>query len=82
MAQDLDRSTPRSCGGNRSGVAQVLSITTVPPRACIASAMAGTSCISKVCEPGASTSTARVFSRISPAMPAPITGSKYSTSTP
>ena len=38
-------------------------------------AMAGMSCISKLCEPGASTTTASVLSRISAAMPAPISGS-------
>ncbi len=37
--------------------------------------MAGMSCISKLCEPGASVSTAAVFPRISAAMPAPMVGS-------
>ena len=36
--------------------------------------MAGMSCISKLCEPGASTNTARVFGLNSLAMPAPISG--------
>ena len=71
----IARSTPRSWGGKNSGVAHVLSMMTHTSRACAAAAMAGTSCISKLCDPGASTSTARVFGRISSAMPAPTVGS-------
>jgi hypothetical protein len=45
----------------KSGVAQVLSIITSTSRACAAATIAGMSCISKVCEPGASVQTALVF---------------------
>ena len=68
-------STPRSWGGKNSGVAQVLSITTAMSRGRHSAAMAGMSCISKLCDPGASTSTARVLGRKSSAMPAPTLGS-------
>ena len=60
----MHRSTPSLCGGKKSGVAQVLSMSTTAPCRCAAAAMAGTSCISKVCEPGASVKTAVVFGRI------------------
>ena len=68
-------STPRACGGKNSGVAQVLSMTVGMSRARAAAAMAGTSCISKLCDPGASTTTARVLGRNRSAMPAPSVGS-------
>ena len=71
----IARSTPRSCGGNSSGVAQVLSMSTTAPCRCAAAAMAGMSCISKDCEPGASVNTAVVFGRSSASMPAPSAGS-------
>ena len=65
----LDRDVDAlSCGGKKSGVAQVLSISTTTPRACATSAMAGMSCISKDSEPGASVNTAVVLGRISSAM--------------
>jgi hypothetical protein len=48
---------------------------TQAPRSCAAAAMAGMSCISKLCEPGASTTTASVFGCMSAAMPDPISGS-------
>ena len=41
-----------SMGEKKSGVAQVLSMMTQAPRACATSAIAGTSWISNVCEPG------------------------------
>ena len=62
-------STPWAWGGKKSGVAQVLSIRTQAPRACATSAIAGTSWISKLCEPGDSVSTALVFGRMSASMP-------------
>ncbi len=68
-------STPRACGGKNSGVAQVLSMTTAMSRGRHSAAMAGTSCISKLCEPGASTSTARVLGRNSSAIAGPSVGS-------
>ncbi len=49
-------------------------MTTQTSRACAAAAMAGMSCISKLCEPGASTITPIVFGWISFSMPAPISG--------
>ncbi len=49
-------------------------MTTRARRAWAAAAMAGTSWISKVCEPGDSTYTTRVVSRINGAMPAPTSG--------
>ena len=42
----MARSTPCSCGGKNSGVAQVLSMMTQMSRSCAASAIAGMSCIS------------------------------------
>ena len=62
-------------GREESGVAQVLSMMTQAPRACTTSAMAGMSWISKVCEPGDSTSTAFVFDRMRASIPAPMRGS-------
>ena len=50
----IERSTPCSRGRKNIGVAQVLSIATRAPRPWAAFAIAGTSCISKVSEPGAS----------------------------
>ena len=50
-------------------------MSTQAPRACATAAIAGTSWISRVCEPGDSVSTALVFGRISASMPAPISGS-------
>jgi hypothetical protein len=55
---------------------QVLSSMTSAPRAWAAAAMAGMSGISKDCDPGASTSTARVFCLNSRSIPRPISGSK------
>ena len=64
----MARSTPRSCGGKKSGVAQVLSMMTQTPRAWATAAIAGMSCISSDCEPGASVRIARVLARISSAI--------------
>ena len=75
MPASTAMSAPRACGGKNSGVAQVLSMTTHRSRACAAAAIAGTSCTSKLCEPGASTSTARVFGLNRSAIPAPSSGS-------
>ena len=50
-------------------------MSTHAPQACAASAIAGMSCISKVCEPGASVNTAFVFGRNRSRMPAPTSGS-------
>ncbi len=69
------RSTPWECGEKKSGVAQVLSMMTQAPRACATSAIAGTSWISNVSEPGDSVSTALVFGRMRASMPAPMAGS-------
>jgi hypothetical protein len=71
----IDRSTPWSSARKYSGVAQVLSISTSAPCRCAAAAIAGMSCISKLCEPGASVNTARVFGLNREAMPPPISGS-------
>ncbi len=71
----IDRSTPFSKARKYSGVAQVLSISTTAPLSWATVAMAGMSCISKLCEPGASTKTARVFGLMSLAIPSPISGS-------
>jgi hypothetical protein len=68
-------STPRACGGKNSGVAQVLSISTIASRACATAAIAGMSCISNESEPGASVNTARVFGLNSCAISAPTSGS-------
>ena len=75
VAAWIDRSTPWSKARKYSGVAQVLSMSTTAPAAWAAAAIAGTSCTSNESEPGASTNTARVFGRISAAMPPPIIGS-------
>ena len=64
-----------SCGGKKSGVAHVLSITTRAPCLCATSAIAGMSSISKDWEPGASVRTAAVPGRINAAIPEPIAGS-------
>jgi hypothetical protein len=56
-------------------VAQVLSSNVVTPRAFAAATIAGTSCTSKLSDPGLSMKIARVFSPIRSAMPAPIIGS-------
>ena len=68
-------STPRAWGGKNSGVAQVLSISTIRSRACATDAIAGMSCISKESEPGASVKTARVFGLNNDATSAPSRGS-------
>jgi hypothetical protein len=68
-------STPWACGEKKSGVAQVLSMMTQAPWACATSAIAGTSWISNVSEPGDSISTAFVLGRIMASMPAPMAGS-------
>jgi hypothetical protein len=68
-------STPCACGEKNSGVAQVLSATTQAPREWAAAAMAGMSCTSSDCEPGASTNTALVLARISAEIPEPTSGS-------
>jgi hypothetical protein len=60
----------------------VLSSSTVAPRACAAAAIAGTSCTSKLSEPGDSRKTARVLSRMSAAIPVPTSGWKNVVSTP
>ena len=54
-------STPLACELKNSGVAQVLSISTIASRACATAAIAGMSCISNDSEPGASVNTARVL---------------------
>ncbi len=61
--------------GKKSGVAQVLSSRVATPLAFAAAQMAGTSCTSIVSEPGLSRKIALVRSPISPAMPAPASGS-------
>ena len=68
-------STPCSSGLKYKGVAQVLSIIVSTPRPRATAAIAGTSCTSKVSEPGDSMNTTLVLARISPSMAAPISGS-------
>lgn len=59
-----------------TGVAQVLSMMVLIPRALATAVMAGTSCTSKVCEPGDSRKMVEVLlSLSSPAIPAPTSGS-------
>ena len=55
VAAWIEMSTPCSKGLKYSGDAQVLSMTTKAPRRCASSAMAETSCTSKLIEPGDST---------------------------
>ncbi|MNY82517.1 hypothetical protein D3C86_2246710 [compost metagenome] len=54
VAAWIEPSTPKSSGLKNSGVAQALSIVTTAEMRCAAAVIAGTSCISKVLEPGAS----------------------------
>ena len=68
-------STPRRWAGKKIGVAQVLSIITQTSRACATAAIAGMSCISSDCDPGASVKIALVLGRMSSAIPAPMAGS-------
>ena len=68
-------STPCSSALKYNGVAQVLSSMVSTPRARATAAIAGTSCTSKVSEPGDSMNTTRVSGRIRASMPAPISGS-------
>jgi len=69
VAAWIDRSTPRASAGKKIGVPQVLSISTEALRACATAAIAGTSCTSKVSEPGLSQYTALVLGRNNAAMP-------------
>ena len=75
VAACSDTSTPRAKASHPSGVAQVLSATSNAPWAWAAAARAGTSCISKVSEPAASTNTTRVLACSSSLIPAPSSGS-------
>ena len=61
---EVERASPRCCPSAPAA-----------PLACAAAAIAGTSWISNDSEPGDSTNTARVFGRISAAIPPPISGS-------
>ena len=75
VAALTERSTPKSSGLKKKGVAQVLSIPVVTPRSRATAVIAGISCISMVWEPGASSQIRLVLPRIRSAMPAPIAGS-------
>ncbi|MDT4880162.1 hypothetical protein FQZ97_1158910 [compost metagenome] len=75
VAAWMEMSTPCLKEGKCTGVPQVLSSITSAPWAWATAAMAGTSCTSKVREPGDSRNTTRVLGRISAAMPSPICGS-------
>ncbi|MNP55758.1 hypothetical protein D3C76_1504270 [compost metagenome] len=75
VAAWIEMSTPCLKEAKCTGVPQVLSSITSAPWAWATSAMLGTSCTSKVREPGDSRKTTRVLGRISSAMPPPISGS-------
>ena len=75
VAAWTDTSTPWSNARKPNGVAQVLSITTSASRPCATAAIAGTSCTSKVSDPGDSVNTMRVFGLNQRAIPAPASGS-------
>jgi hypothetical protein len=75
VAACTETSTPWSNARKKSGVAQVLSITTSALRACATAAIAETSCTSKVSEPGDSTKTSFVLARNSRSIAEPTSGS-------